>query len=58
MESSPEGMAEYGYAKATHVAQIMYKEGQQAHQKLFLGVLNYGNVWTQGIDMAFTQIIK
>ena len=27
-------------------------------EEIILGVLNYGNVWTQGIDMAFTQIIS
>ena len=26
--------------------------------EIILGVLNYGNVWTQGIDMAFTQIFS
>ena len=26
--------------------------------EIILGVLNYGNVWTQGIDMAFTQILS
>ena len=26
--------------------------------EIILGVLNYGNVWTQGIDIAFTQIFS
>ena len=26
--------------------------------EIILGVLNYGNVWTQGMDVAFTQILS
>ena len=55
--SPQEGMAEYecdSYPCSSNNVQGR----ATSPPEIILGVLNYGNVWTQGIDMAFTQILN
>jgi len=55
--SPQEGMAEYecdSYPCSSNNVQGR----ATSPPEIILGVLNYGNVWTQGIDMAFTQILS
>ena len=55
--SPQEGMAEYecdSYPCSSNNVQGR----ATSPPEIILGVLNYGNVWTQGVDMAFTQILS
>jgi len=55
--SPQEGMAEYE-CESYPCSSDNVQGRATSPPEIILGVLNYGNVWTQGIDMAFTQIIS
>tara|TARA_B100000676_G_scaffold306919_1_gene364164 strand:- start:12283 stop:16620 length:4338 start_codon:yes stop_codon:yes gene_type:complete len=55
--SPQEGMAEYE-CESYPCSSNNVQGRATSPPEIILGVLNYGNVWTQGIDMAFTQIIN
>ena len=55
--SPQEGMAEYE-CDSYPCSSDNVQGRATSPPEIILGVLNYGNVWTQGIDMAFTQVLS
>ncbi len=54
--SPQEGMAEY---ECEYPCSSESVQGRATSPpEIILGVLNYGNVWTQGVDMAITQVLN